>query len=52
MVFGLALVMALSSCGGGSEETKKPANSESKHHVHEGGIKRLLADLCCQRGPL
>ena len=27
MVFGLALVMALSSCGSGSQETKKPANS-------------------------
>jgi Tol biopolymer transport system component len=26
MVFGLALVMALSSCGSGSQETKKPAN--------------------------
>jgi len=27
MVFGLALVMALSSCGSGSQETKNPANS-------------------------
>jgi len=27
MVFGLALMMALSSCGGGSQETKTPANS-------------------------
>ena len=27
MVFGLALVMALASCGGGSQETKNPANS-------------------------
>ncbi len=27
MVFGLALVMALSSCGGGSQETNTPANS-------------------------
>ena len=27
MVFGLALVMALSSCGSGSQETKPPANS-------------------------
>src|SRR5215212_6262718 len=26
VVFGLALVMALSSCGSGSQETKKPAN--------------------------
>ena len=26
MVFGLALVMALSSCGSGSQETKNPAN--------------------------
>ena len=26
-VFGLALVMALSSCGGGSQETENPANS-------------------------
>ena len=27
MVFGLALVMALSSCGSGSQETKNPTNS-------------------------
>jgi Tol biopolymer transport system component len=27
VVFGLALVMALSSCGGGSQETNNPANS-------------------------
>ena len=27
MVFALALMMALSSCGGGSQETKNPANS-------------------------
>ena len=43
MVFGLALVMALSSCGSGSQETKKPANS--KYSVHERGLRRLLADL-------
>jgi len=35
MVFGLALVMALASCGGGSQETNAPANS-SPNDVIEG----------------
>ena len=34
MVFGLALVMALSSCGSGSLETKNPANSTPTHIPH------------------
>jgi len=33
MVFGLALVMALSSCGGGSQQTNTPANSKTQHVV-------------------
>ena len=33
MVFGLALVMALSSCGGGSQQTNTPAHSKTQHVV-------------------